>query len=60
MYNPEHLRTGNRILRERLVGASVEAYYPRRIVTIKDVMKAYPEMNTWDDVEEDRLEAVDQ
>ena len=34
------------------------AYYPRRVVTIKDVKKAYPDLETWDDEEEDRLEHI--
>ena len=59
-YNPLRLRTGNRVLRQRLRGPSVAAYYPRRVATIKDLQKAYKgfdeELETWDDFEEDRLE----
>ncbi|MCJ1232087.1 mitochondral 37S ribosomal protein S27 [Varicellaria rhodocarpa] len=55
-YNPERLRTGNKILRQRLKGPSVASYYPRKIVTIRDVQKLYPDLETWDDDEEDRLE----
>lgn len=59
-YNPLRLRTGNRVLRQRLRGPSVAAYYPRRVATIKDLKNAYKhfdeEMETWDDDEEDRLE----
>jgi len=32
------------------------AYYPRRIVTIKDLQKAYPDLETWDEDEEERKE----
>ncbi|KAK4694986.1 small subunit ribosomal protein S33, partial [Lecanoromycetidae sp. Uapishka_2] len=61
-YNPLRLRTGNRVLRQRLRGPSVAAYYPRRVATLKDLKNAYKhfdeEMETWDDDEEDRLEHI--
>lgn len=57
-FNPERLRTGNKILRERLKGPSVAEYYPRRIATIKDLKALYPGLETWDDEEEDRLERL--
>ena len=34
------------------------AYYPRRVATFKDLQKAYPEYETYDDDEEDRVEHV--
>lgn len=60
-YNPERLRNGNSVLRQRLRGPAVAAYYPRRVATFKDLEKAYKKMpgmdlETWDDYEEDRLE----
>lgn len=55
-FNPSRLRTGNKILRQRLKGPSVAAYYPRRVATYKDLVAAYPGLETWDDDEEDRLE----
>lgn len=59
-YNPLRLRTGNRVLRQRLRGPSIASYYPRRVATIKDLQKAYKsfdeELETWDEYEEDRLE----
>lgn len=57
-YNPERLRTGNKILRERLKGPSMAEYYPRKVVTIKKLKALYPDMETWDDDEEDRLETL--
>ncbi|KFY92233.1 hypothetical protein V500_04241 [Pseudogymnoascus sp. VKM F-4518 (FW-2643)] len=57
-FNPEGVRTGNKILRQRLRGPALAAYYPRRVVTIKDLRKAYPELETWNEKEEDRLESV--
>ncbi|KAI4211926.1 MAG: hypothetical protein LQ351_005266 [Letrouitia transgressa] len=58
-FNPERLRTGNKILRQRLKGPSVAAYYPRRVATVKDLKALYPSLETWDDDEEDRLEHLD-
>ncbi|MCJ1483083.1 mitochondral 37S ribosomal protein S27 [Schaereria dolodes] len=58
-YNPERIRTGNKILRQRLKGPTLVDYYPRRTATIKDLRKAYPDFETWDDDEEERLDAVE-
>lgn len=48
------------MLRERLRGPSMAAYYPRRVATFKDLernVKKMPDaIETWDDKEEDRLE----
>ncbi|KAL5352854.1 hypothetical protein V496_10416 [Pseudogymnoascus sp. VKM F-4515 (FW-2607)] len=57
-FNPEGVRTGNKILRQRLRGPAMAAYYPRRVATINDLRKAYPELLTWNEKEEDRLENV--
>lgn len=57
-FNPERTRTGNKILRQRLKGPSVAAYYPRRVATFKDLRALYPDLDTWDEDEEDRLEHV--
>ncbi|KFX86657.1 hypothetical protein O988_08222 [Pseudogymnoascus sp. VKM F-3808] len=57
-FNPEGVRLGNKILRERLRGPALAAYYPRKVATIKDLRKAYPELETWNEKEEDRLETV--
>ncbi|KAL8717897.1 MAG: hypothetical protein Q9225_004907 [Loekoesia sp. 1 TL-2023] len=54
-FNPDRVRTGNKVLRERLKGPSVAAYYPRRVATFKDLKNLYPDLETWDDDEEDRL-----
>ncbi|KAI9776434.1 MAG: mitochondral 37S ribosomal protein S27 [Candelina submexicana] len=58
IYNPEGIRTGNKVLRQRLRGPALAAYYPRRVVTFKDLKNAYPNLETWDDDEEDRLEHI--
>ncbi|MCJ1329626.1 mitochondral 37S ribosomal protein S27 [Thelotrema lepadinum] len=57
-YNPDRLRLGNKILRQRLKGPTLAAYYPRRVATIKDLQKEFPNFAVWDDDELDRLEKV--
>lgn len=57
-YNPERLRIGSKILRQRLKGPSVVAYYPKKGPTLRDLRNAYPGLETWDDDEEDRLESI--
>ncbi|KAF2841667.1 hypothetical protein M501DRAFT_1000939 [Patellaria atrata CBS 101060] len=58
IFNPEGLRLGNKVLRQRLKGPSVAAYYPRRVGTLKQLQKAYPGWETWDEKEEDRIEGL--
>jgi small subunit ribosomal protein S33 len=57
-YNPSAFRTGNSVLRQRLRGPSMAAYYPRRVARFADLQKAYPGFETYDDFEEDRIESV--
>lgn len=52
---------GNKVLRQRLRGPALASYYPRKLATIKDVKKQFgPELATWDDVEEDRLQYIEE
>lgn len=55
-FNPLAKRLGNKILRQRLRGPSLAAYYPRRVATFVDLKKLYPGKDMYDEVEEDRLE----
>ncbi|KAI5209012.1 hypothetical protein E4T39_01100 [Aureobasidium subglaciale] len=57
-FNPQGFRTGNSVLRQRLRGPAMAAYYPRRVATFTDLQKAYPGFETFDDYEEDRVENV--
>jgi len=57
-FNPEGTRTGNKVLRQRLKGPALAAYYPRRTATLRDLRTAYPDLETWDEDEEDRLENI--
>jgi hypothetical protein len=55
-FNPMCKRLGNKILRQRLRGPSLAAYYPRRVATFVDLKKVYSGLELYDDYEEDRLE----
>ncbi|CZT21424.1 probable RSM27 Mitochondrial ribosomal protein, small subunit [Ramularia collo-cygni] len=57
-FNPTNARLGNSVLRQRLRGPSLAAYYPRRVATFKDLRKLYPEFELYDNFEEDRLEHI--
>lgn len=58
-FNPERLRLGNKILRQRLKGPAMASYYPRKVATIQDIAKMYPEFeDVIDEEEEDRLEGI--
>ncbi|KAF4126421.1 Mitochondrial ribosomal subunit S27 [Geosmithia morbida] len=60
-YNPQGIRMGNKVLRQRLRGPALAAYYPRKAVTIKDVKRIFgPHLTTWDDAEEDRFEYIEE
>lgn len=57
-FNPQRLRLGNKILRQRLRGPALAAWYPRKTVTFRDLQNAYKPLGltTFDDDEEDREE----
>ena len=57
-FNPERLRLGNKILRQRLKGPTVAAYYPRKMGTLKELQQAYPDFEVIDEKEEDRFEKI--
>ncbi|RSL42350.1 hypothetical protein CEP53_012236 [Fusarium sp. AF-6] len=60
-FNPEGVRMGNKVLRQRLKGPAVAAYYPRKTATIKDIKREFgPTLATWDEAEEDRFEYIDE
>ncbi|KAI1002082.1 hypothetical protein K3495_g6124 [Podosphaera aphanis] len=57
-YNPEGLRLGNKVLRQRLRGPAVLAYYPRKVATLQDMNKCFPHLETPNEEEEERLERL--
>lgn len=57
IYNPQGLRTGNKILRQRLVGPTINAYYPNvKQIKLREITRMAPEMNLIDQAEKTRLE----
>jgi hypothetical protein len=51
---------GNKILRQRLKGPALAAYYPRKSATVEDIQKEFAKFDlvTWNEEEEDRLEGL--
>jgi len=58
-FNPSNIRTGNKILRQRLKGTTLAEYYPPRVVTIRDMRRLWPEMKIPDEDEETRVASVE-
>ncbi|EPE36228.1 hypothetical protein GLAREA_05566 [Glarea lozoyensis ATCC 20868] len=57
-FNPQGLRLGNKVLRQRLKGPALASYYPRKMATFQDLQKAYPDWETFDEEQEDRIEKL--
>ncbi|KAL4879989.1 mitochondrial ribosomal subunit S27-domain-containing protein [Aspergillus karnatakaensis] len=59
-YNPEGLRLGNKILRQKLRGPTLAAWYPRKTVSFKDLRTTCSSvgLTTFDEAEDDREEAI--
>ncbi|KAI1741072.1 mitochondrial ribosomal subunit S27-domain-containing protein [Xylaria scruposa] len=57
-YNPERIRMGNKILRQRLRGPSLAKYYPAKGPTINTLEKEFRSLGleTLNEEEEDRQE----
>ncbi|PKS09720.1 hypothetical protein jhhlp_004341 [Lomentospora prolificans] len=61
VYNPDGLRLGHKVLRQRLRGPALASYYPRRLVTVQQINKAFgPNIETWDEDEQERLEHIEE
>ena len=60
IFNPSRIRMGNKILRQRLKGAALAGYYPRRPATMADIQKEFKryDMEVYDEDEEYRLEGL--
>ncbi|KAF8468422.1 mitochondrial ribosomal subunit S27-domain-containing protein [Kalaharituber pfeilii] len=57
-FNPTGVRTGTKILRQRLRGPVVRDYYPKQLVSIKDLKRVFPDRTFIDEDEVVRLEDV--
>ena len=49
---------GNKILRQRLKGPALAAYYPRKTVTLKELTNKFPDWEFIDEQEEHRLDHI--
>ncbi|KLU83383.1 hypothetical protein MAPG_02445, partial [Magnaporthiopsis poae ATCC 64411] len=59
-FNPEGVRTGNKVLRQRLRGPALAAYYPRRLVTFNDIRNEFGnEFVMENEPEKERLRKVE-
>jgi hypothetical protein len=58
VYNPTCARTGNKILRQRLLGPTLTAYNPKQIVHFRDVQALYPQLGLIDLEEKERLDEI--
>ncbi|KAH7321187.1 mitochondrial ribosomal subunit S27-domain-containing protein [Stachybotrys elegans] len=60
-FNPDGIRMGNKVLRQRLKGPALASYYPRKLATVKDVRQEFgPVLSTWDEKEEARMDLVEE
>lgn len=60
-FNPDRKRLGNKVLRQRLKGPVLAAYYPRKTVSFKDLQSIYRPigLDTVEEVEAARLDYVE-
>lgn len=60
MYNPRGLRLGNKVLRQRLKGPPLAAYYPRKVPGASDLNKIFGhQLYAWDEEAESHLEHLE-
>ncbi|CAG7932743.1 unnamed protein product [Penicillium olsonii] len=59
-YNPDRLRLGNKILRQRLRGPTLASWYPKQTVSFRQLQNSYKQfgLTTFDEAEDDREEAI--
>lgn len=58
VYNPTGERTGNKILRKRLIGSTITGWYPHRIITLRKITDTFPGMKLVNQEEKLRLEEI--
>ncbi|EHY54280.1 mitochondral 37S ribosomal protein S27 [Exophiala dermatitidis] len=59
-FNPNQQRLGNKILRQRLRGPTLAAYYPRRSATVEDMLDEFKKfgLDGFNEDEETRFESI--
>lgn len=58
VYNPSCARTGNKVLRQRLIGSSLTSYNPQKLVHFRDIQALYPQLGLVDLDEKERLDEI--
>lgn len=58
VYNPTCARTGNKVLRQRLLGPTLTAYNPKQMVHFRDIQALYPQLGLVDLEEKERLDEI--
>ncbi|RHZ54806.1 hypothetical protein Glove_423g33 [Diversispora epigaea] len=57
-YNPTGIRTGNKILRQRLIGPTVTNWYPKPLIKKREITELFPEFQLIDLEEKQRLDDI--
>ncbi|KAI9357214.1 mitochondrial ribosomal subunit S27-domain-containing protein [Pilaira anomala] len=58
VYNPTCARTGNKVLRQRLIGSTLTAYNPQKLVHFRDIQALYPQLGLVNMEEKERLDEI--
>ncbi|GAA5808297.1 hypothetical protein MFLAVUS_001687 [Mucor flavus] len=58
VYNPTSARTGNKVLRQRLIGSSLTSYNPQKLIHFRDVQALYPQLGLVNLEEKERLDEI--
>lgn len=59
-FNPERLRLGNKVLRQRLRGPALASWYPKKTVSFRDMQDTFRPLGLtmFDEFQDDREEAI--
>ncbi|CAO3626327.1 unnamed protein product [Cunninghamella blakesleeana] len=50
VYNPTAVRTGNKVLRQQLLGPTMTQYHPAPLVHFRDIKALYPDLERLDEI----------
>jgi len=57
-YNPSGVRTGNKILRQRLIGPTITNWYPKNLIKLNEITELFPGFKLVDLQEKQRLDDI--
>ncbi|CAG8478920.1 mitochondrial ribosomal subunit S27-domain-containing protein [Gigaspora rosea] len=58
VYNPTNVRTGNKVLRQRLIGPTVTNWYPKQLIKVREITDMFPEFKLVNQQEKQRFEDI--